>query len=698
MSVHCRKWTAGLLCLAAGFFLSATGEATLIGVQLSVRADPARAPADGETPVVISVEVLDAGGTPVPDGTSVYFVTTLGEIISPVETIGGIAQTVLSSSNTAGTALVSAMVAGARSTVGVEFIGRPGSASAGSRMVELTAEDLSYNADLKTFLASSCARLTYEMIEIRADGLQYDVMTNIICAQGDVVLRSGQQELQCDALRYDLDSLRGRLLRVSDGPERLHVEGDRLQTRPDEKGDPCLWYPFPESDVNTWVKARSAIIDPRKRVILDHAVVYFNDLRVISLRRHVLNPRTGSALFGNSFGYSSLLGPDLDIPVYYRASGNQVGALHITHNRAVGGMGSDAGWGLGIREEYFRQGRAEGVLAIEDITDPGQGASWHHRFSLRRGSALTLDASTATFDDDSPALRAGGLTYFRPFSNGRLSLSLSGSDYGTSKHYYGGLSYRLRTTGLGSGILLSPVVHVRHSRRYSEVEEILVDPETGEVLEIAQGDTGRTTSPGVDLSFSLPRRNIGERTQLTASLLTGYAWGLEGGGRSVFDGRLGVLRQLGRPGHFIRLDYSYSGAPSSLQPSPFAVARQRINLNGRADLQGWNVRFNASQEIGGDRLYGSLMLGHTLPWGRDAAGNAMWHLSASHMFSHFSDYGLASSRIALSRRMGRYRLAFCYSPQGKGGYESRPWIGLDGYGYTYSGGRHLWIELRALGY
>ncbi|MCJ7752456.1 MAG: hypothetical protein MUQ65_15440, partial [Armatimonadetes bacterium] len=59
---------------------------------------------------------------------------------------------------------------------------------------------------------------------------------------------------------------------------------------------------------------------------------------------------------------------------------------------------------------------------------------------------------------------------------------------------------------------------------------------------------------------------------------------------------------------------------------------------------------------------------------------------------------LASSRLSLSRLMGRYRLAVCYSPQGQGAYESRPWIGLEGYGYTYSGGRHLWIELNADGY
>jgi hypothetical protein len=634
---------------------------------------------------------------PVADGTSVYFVTTMGEIVSPVETVGGIAQTVLSPSNAAGTALVSVMVGSARVSLEVEFTGTPGSASVGSRMIELSAEDLSYNAERRAFVAGASARLTYEMIEITADAFQYEVMSNVVCAQGDVVLRSGSHELRADALRYDLDSLRGRLLRVTDEAELLLVEGHKLQTRPDAEGDPCLWYPVPQAEFNTWVKARSAVVSPRKKVILDHAAVYVNDLRVMALRRHVLDPHTGGAIFGNTFGYSSILGADLDVPIYYRASGNQVGALHIKRNRALGGAGSGPGWGLGIKEEYFREGHSEGVFAVEDITSPGRGASWRHQLKLGRGAALSLDASTATFEDDAPTLRAGGLTYFQPLSVGRLSLSLSGSDYGSSRHYYSGMAYRLRSTRLGSGILVSPVVHVRHSVRHSDGDEVLVDPETGEVLEISAADTGRTTSPGFDLSFSLPRRSISETTQLTASLMTGYAWGLEGGPRSVLDGRFGLVHRLGAT-QYLKLDYSYSGRPASLQPSAFAIGRQRLSLNGNVSLKDWHLRFNASQEIGGDRLFGHLTLAHSLPWGKDAGGSPLWRLHGSQMFSHFSDYNLASSRIALSRAVGRYRLALCYSPQGGGGYESKPWINLDGYGYTYSGGRHLWIELSALGY
>jgi len=199
------------------------------------------------------VEVLDSSGLPAPDGTVVSFVTTLGEIVSPVHTLGGMAQTMLKPSNTAGTALVSAMVGGTRASIEVEFIGGPGSAAPGSRLVEITADELSYSPDRKFFMAGPHAHISYHSIDLTAEGLQYDVMTNVVCAQGDVRLRSGAVELTGDALRYHLGNLRGRLLKVGDEVELLLVEGDRLQTRPDPDSDPCLWQRVPAAEQRTWL-------------------------------------------------------------------------------------------------------------------------------------------------------------------------------------------------------------------------------------------------------------------------------------------------------------------------------------------------------------------------------------------------------------------------------------------------------------
>ena len=438
-------------------------------------------------------------------------------------------------------------------------------------------------------------------------------------------------------------------------------------------------------------------MDPRNRVILDHAAFYVDDLRVMGLRRHVLDPRRGDAIFGDTFGYNTLFGPNMDIPFYYRASGNQVGAIHITRNRGLTGLGSDAGWSFGLKEEYFREGRDEGSISIEDVTDPGRALQWQHQFRLPQGAGLALDASTATYEDDAPRLRAGGLNYFRPTSGGRLSLSLSASDFGSSVYYYSSLAYGLKTSRLKSGVLISPSVRLRHSRRYSETEEVFVDPDTGEILQLNTEETGSTTSPGVDVSVDLPRRRIDPHTQLNAGIRSGYAWGLDGGPSSVFDARVGLRRDYD-PGEYVKLDYTYSGGPASLQPSPFVVGRQRLALMGRKVVKGCDIHFNASHEIGGGRLFGYASGFKDLPWGKDSRGKALWRLSASHMFSQFEEYQVSSTRLSLDRLLGRYRLALCYSPQGYGVIESQPYVGLDSFGYTYSGGRHLWVELHATGF
>jgi hypothetical protein len=693
---RCTAWLRTLAATAALSVLAGAAAASPFAPILRLRADPNRVPADGETAVAISVEVLDATGMPVPDGTPVYFDTTLGEIVSPVDVLGGLAQTVLRPSNIAGTALVSAMVGGVRGTVEVEFLPTAGSASPGSRLVEITADELSYSGERRIFVATWNAELRYQTIEIRADSIHYDVSPNVVCAQGDVTLQSGERTLRADALRYELRSLRGRLLRVTDGVERLVVEGDALETRPDPAEDSRLWEPLLTDDTRTWVKVQRAIIDPGHKVILDHATFYVDDTRVMSLRRHVLDPRSGEALFGNTFGYSSGYGVDMDFPIYYRASGHRVGSLHIARNRAVGGWQYEPGWSLGLKEEYFREGRSEGAFTLQDIIHPDRGLKWEHRHQIGGGSRVALNASTTSFEEDGPRLRSTGASYFRPVPGGRLSLSFSRSSFGASESQFSDLAYRLRTFRVAGDVLAVPVFHLRHSRSYNEQEGIIVDPSTGEPFQIALQSTGRATSPGVDVSFELPTRDLDSRTKLHARLMTGYAWRLSAGSRGVLDARLGVTRRTG-PLHFLKLDYSYASTPAGIQPTLFAFGRQTLSLSGTTMVKGCQVRFNTSRELDGGRSFGSVHLTRPLPFGADQMGRPLWSLDASHFFSRLEDYRVASSRFSLNRDLGRYRASLCFSPQGHGGYDSRPWMSSYGYGYTYSGGRNFWLEFAAAG-
>jgi len=685
-------WFFGAVLLLA---LSAGGAcAAAAGFGLRLRVDPDRIPADGKSSAVVLAEVVDALGRPAPDGTVVHFATTLGQIVSPVQSIGGLAQTGLTASNAAGTALVSAIAGGVRESVQVEFLAEPGSVSPGSRAVELEAEELSYSPERRVFAATWDAHLRHQSVEIRADGIQYDMSAGIVCAQGNVTLRSGERTLQADALRYELVALRGRLVRLSEEPQWLVVEGEKLETRPDKDEGVPLWDPAQTDDTRTWVKARRAIVDAGGKIILDHATFYVDDARVMTLRRHVLEPNQGGAIFGQPLGFSSTSGLRLDLPWYYRASAHRVGSLHVSRNRVFSGSQASLGWALGLREEYLRVGGSDGALALDDVFHPDRGVSWEHRQQLGRQLSMTVDASALSFDDESPRLRSGSVSFVRPLSASRLSLLLSRSDYGVSEHSLSDLGYRFPSRRAGGGALLTPSLHLRHSLLRSEVESVVFDPQTGEPLEIAQRNVGRATSSALDVNVSLPSRDLGRSLQLTAGLTTGYAWNLGGGSHSSLEGRLRLDRRFGPEAH-LGLGFTYSSGDSTAASSLFRSDRQLLTLSGNVRVTGISTRFSFSQDLAGERRFGSIHLARPLGLQRDLLGRPLWRLELSHIFSQLDAYRAASTRLALGRTIGHYQASLCYSPQGIGDLGSQPWVTPFGYGYTYSGGRRLWLEFTA---
>lgn len=676
---------AGAFALVAGAVWAAAA-----GYGMRLRADPDRVPADGKSPIVVLAEVVDALGRPAPDGTVVHFSTTLGTVTSPVQTIGGLAQTVVTAPTVAGTALVSAIVAGSRQSVQIEFLAEPGSASPGARLIELEADEVAYSADKRVFVATWQADLKCQAMEIRADGIQYDMGLNVVCAQGDVTLCAGGRTLTADALRYELLTMRGQLVRLSDPPERLVVEGGKLETRPDKSEDP-LWEPFRTGDTRTWVKARRAVISPGEKIILDHATFYVNDTRVMSLRRHVLDPRSGGAVFGQALAFNSASGVMLDLPMYYRASANHLGSLHLTRNRSLGGDQIGTGWSLGLREEYTRTGHTDGAFELDDVLHPDRGMRWEHRTQLGGGLNMSTEASTLRFDQDSPALRSKSVSFFRPLGAGRLSLLLSNSDFGTSAQSLDGLDYRFPGRRVKGALWVTPALYLRHSSLRTETQQVILDPDTGEPLEITEENAGRATISGLDLNFSLPARDLGHRLRLNAGLTTGYARNLAGGGGGSFDGRLMLDRRFGTDS-FLGLGLTYSGIGPVARTSLFRPSRGLLSLAGESTLLRSRVRMNVSRSLDGERGFGSVGLTRPLPFGTDQLGHPLWDLDLSTIFSHLDEYRASNTRLALGRLIGHYELALCWSPQGVSYLSGRPWVSPYGYGYTYSGGRHLWIE------
>ena len=669
--------------------------ATTAAVSLYLRADPDRLPADGKSQAVIVAEVLGPTGLPVPDGTPVRFLSTMGQIVSPVQTMGGLAQTTLTAAPAAGVAVVSVIAGGTRRVIEIEFSALPGSGSPGSRSVELNADEISYSADRCLFVATWNARLKTGRISLRADSLQYELAPNLVRAQGNVVLTAGRKEVRADALRYDLLSLHGRLLRLSpDSVERLVVEGDRLETGPDDSKTEALWELVDTKETRTWVKARRAIINPGEKIILDHATFYVDDVKALSLRRHVMSPTPGAAVFRDAIGYSSLGGVSLDYPYYYRASAHRIGSLAIRRNALLSGSQWEPGWTLGLTEEYVREGKMEGSFSLDDLLHPRRGLHFAHQHQFAGGLQLDADLSTVGFEEDDPRYRSASLHLFRPLGEGSASLTLSKSDYGQSRENFASLGYRLPTLRLPGDIVGTPSLSLRHSVREVVMQDTFIDPVTGEPI-LLNLESGASTSAGLDLGFHLPSRALGPMT-LNATLNTGYAWYFSGGsGQPTLSTRWMLERRFNQSGR-VALCYTYSASPAGSQPGLFDTGRQTVTLSAGGTVKGASTNLSLSRDLSGDREYGTFSLRKPLPFGRDSLGQSLWTFRLSRLFSRFDTFSTAGTQLSLNRSFGRYQASLCYSPEGVGSYSSnRPWISPYGIGYTYSGGKHVWLEFTA---
>jgi hypothetical protein len=475
------------------------------------------------------------------------------------------------------------------------------------------------------------------------------------------------------------------------------VEGVKLNTRPDTSADEALWEPTRTDDTRTWVKARRAIVEPGQKIILDHATFYVDGSPVMSLRRHVMEPGAGAGIFGDALGYTTGSGVNLDLPWYYRAGEHHTGSLHLTRNRSVDGSRYDGGWAVGLQEDYLREGRMDGSFQLDDVTNPRRGIRWQHSHVLGGGSRLELDASSFKFDDSSPDFLTQDLTYLRPVSRGSLMVALSRTEYGDSQQDCGELAYRLPSFTAKGSAIVTPAFHLRSSRAESTAQGMLVDAVTGEPVLLQQA-AQRATSLGADVNIESPGKDFGHRTRLTWGLTSGYFRALGAAGQArpyEFDARIALDRTFdarNRAG----LTYTFSANPNGSAPSIFSSPpRQMVGLHANLQVSGCPVQAAASQELGGSRRFGSVTVSRPLSRGSDLLGRPLWSLDVSHLFTRSEGYHVDHTTIALARLLGRYRAALVYSPQGAGDFDGRPWVSAYGYGYTYSGGRHLWLEFSA---
>jgi len=665
-----------VLLLASCLVLLQAGGA--LGYQLRVRADPQRVQAGEHATSAITVEALDDQGLPVPDHTEVRFLSTLGTIPPTAFTSGGMARAVLSCSSP-GTAEVTVMVGGSQAGVLVEFTSDAGPASAASRAMRVEGGWVAYSVERQLVAAADGARFRYRRVTVSAQDLQLEVRSATLFAQREVTIKCGKRELHGERLCYWVNQGRGVILSVRDRTEPIFFQGDSLTEQSTPQATvPNVFNPASTVGTRTWVVARQVTVIPNERLQFSHASVYMDDKHLFSMPYYIASLNSSGELLNQMFNFSSDGGLNLDLPLYYAASENRVGSLHIRRTSANGfvyGAGSN-GWSLGLQEQYqFGTGRGE--LDLDNVTSEARGFRWQHTQELPGDSRADVRMGYYRYSKDRPGTLMGQITHYLPLKGVDLNTVLRGTSYSGRNDWAVESTARYAGRALGKqGITYNLSANLGYGNN-------LV------------GYWGMTTAPksvgtyGVQGMLNFPTVQLGSRTTFTSGI--GAETRMFTGGvpaRSSADLSLGLRHTLGRIGS-ASLDYNYSLASG---PAFYSMGRQRLDASlYMGTLRKWSFAAFGSYALDDGGVFATIAGDYDLPWDRAKDGSARWRFETQAGYSRYAGWSTNDIRFALGRDIGKYELRLCYSPTG---------AGYNAYGLFGSGGsgQKIWLELGAAGF
>ncbi len=187
-----------------------------------LRAEPDVIAANGISTTSIFVQ-LPPGRVGIAATQTVRFATTAGTIEGQAQLAGGVARVLLRSSNTPGTAIVTAFIGSSREAITVEFSEENGLAQ---RTLEIAAPYVAYGSDASQITASGQTGFDFGDTHIESDvRLDVDLTAERVWAEGTkgrVIIRQGRgakaKELRGDRLFYDLRRKSG-VIRRSEASE-----------------------------------------------------------------------------------------------------------------------------------------------------------------------------------------------------------------------------------------------------------------------------------------------------------------------------------------------------------------------------------------------------------------------------------------------------------------------------------------------
>jgi lipopolysaccharide export system protein LptA len=650
-------------------------------VRVEVSAQPQRIIWAEDARITLTVSAYDAQGAMVSDGTPVHFYTTLGSLPTIAYTQRGQVTVLLQNTTGPGKAIIDVTVANTRRSVTVEFIG-PGSTSTAAAEDRLSytlqGRQIYFSVDKRLFDLRDQAEFTAPGLRITADALQYETGSGIVTAQHQVVITAGSQTVTGEKMRLDLNARRGFLVGVEPDITFFSFALPALMLEESEEARQADYRPLDPQPTKTWVLCRRATVFPNEMIQFRSPRFYVNTLDhpLLVLPYHVLDLRSSQSgtFFNSEISLTSDAGLNIDFPIYFTATSQQVGSLHLRHvTKGSPFYRGKTGLQISLEEEYRIGNAGDGGLYLDDLTRPTRSVTWDHVHDFG-DTRVNVNASYDRYDEEAEYTTRAGLALSRNIRGTSLYLTSHWSRYQGNQDALMELSASLPALTLGKTNLrlgFNPYVGVSYA--FAPAEDELPEERETNFYQGLRGDLAFPTLRALGGAFS---------TNMNAEI----AHDQTGEVTTFYDASLRYYRQLSRT-FSSSLGYSY-GISRSNRDTMSADPSQRLTF----DLMGqhgqrWNMFTYASYNLNSESLYASTNFTYYLPWDLSRTGQSRWSFQYGASLSSGSVDTL-DHRFTLERNFGAYSLQLHYSPSGNNGTSG---IGLGGLG---SGtGRQWSLEL-----
>jgi len=657
-------------CWAAAW-LAATLPACAAQWQLTARAQPARVTSLSGSAEIIA-EVRTEAAQPAPDGTDVFFTSTLGTIVPSAQTQGGLARSRLAS-GTPGTAEVTVVAGATSARLIVEFSGDAASESPGSRAVRFSGRYIAYSLEHQLVVAADRARLEQGRVFIEAENLQYDVALSSVKAQHNVRFGNGSKVVEGERLSYDITSKRGVLMRTRPEVTRVLFDADTLtETEANFAASGDILKAVEADAGRSWVVARQIVVYPGEKIQFTKAQLYLEGQRLINLPYHQIPLNSYQAkqgLVNQVFSFTSG-GINIDFPIYYMTSGKRSGSLHIRRTPYAGLYGE--GWSLGLQEEYDL-GRARGMVSLDNPLSSTMGLRWEHHQAFGETMA-DVSFSRYRYLSGYPAMSYGNAFIRRNLGKADLTVTASGSSYGGGTDWSTSTALHWPQVALGA-----------RGWHYDLGADLRVGTGLGLAWPGVYDTSGVLTSLGLDVGLSSPTWQIGSKSSVSTNLL-GRAGVGAGGALQNLEARLSFRRNLGAASSAM-ITYTHVLGSQDY----WSLGRRRIDGNLFMEKGGrWSLSGFFSHDLTTSGLFASIGGRYNLPFDRRSDGAARWRVESDMGYSRYGGFQVTDTRVALSRDVGSGVVSLVFCPSGQTGY------GPYGGGFGFNRGKRIWVEI-ALG-